>query len=89
MTDAHLTEIRLRFDAPVAPRDAFARSLLERLERELTAEEMSDEEIHAQTGEELPLREAMSVITTDPIGPVDPGAVLGVVEPGTQPDQSA
>ena len=89
MTDPHLEEVRRRLDAPVAPRDLFARSLLERLERELGGETMSAEEIDAQSGEELPLREAMSVICPDPIGPVDPGAVLGDVERGTQPDPPA
>lgn len=85
MTDPHLEDIRRRLNAPVAPRDAFARSLLERLEAELAGTAMSAEEIDAQSGEELPLREAMSVICPDPIGPVDPGAVLGDVEPGTGP----
>lgn len=88
MGDAGLEEIRRRLDSPVVPREAFARCLLERLERELTGEGMSAEEIDAECGEELPLREAMSVIITDPIGPVDLGAVLGDVETGTRPDQS-
>ena len=87
MGDAGLEEIRRHLDSPVVPRDAFARCLLERLERELTGVGMSAEEIDAECGEELPLREAMSVIFTDPIGPVDLGAVLGDVENGTDPDQ--
>jgi hypothetical protein len=87
---ADLEELRRHLDTPVAPREAFARSLLQRLERELTGEGMSAEEIDAESGEELPLREAMSVICADPIGSVDLGAVLGDVEqPGTQPDQPA
>ena len=90
MTDQNLEELRRRLGAPVAPREAFARSLFHRLERELTGGAMSDEDIDAESGEELPLREAMSVICADPIGPVHPGAVLGDVEqPGTQPDQPA
>lgn len=88
--DPDLEALRRCLDAPVAPREAFARSLLQRLERELTGAAMSDEDIDAQSGEALPLREAMSVICTDPIGPVDLGAVLGDVEqPGTRPDQPA
>jgi hypothetical protein len=89
VTDPDLAELRRRLDAPVAPGEAFAHSLLQRLERELTGAAMSDEDIDAQRGEELPLREAMSVICADPIGPVDLGAVLGDVEPGTQPDPPA
>ena len=88
MADPGLKEIRRRLDSPVAPREAFARSLLARLERELTGAGMSADEIDAQCGEELPLREAMSVISTDPLGPADLGAVLGDLETGTDPDQS-
>ncbi len=88
MIDPGLDDIRRRLDAPVVPRPAFAQALLERLERELNGEVMSAEEIDAQQGEELPLREAMSVIRPDPLGPVDLGAVLGDVDTGT-PDQPA
>ena len=88
MADPGLEEMRRRLGAPVAPRDAFARCLWERLERELTGQGMSAQELEAESGEELPLREAMSVICTDPIGPVDLSAVLGDVENGTDPDQS-
>ena len=89
MADPGLEELRRRLGAPVAPRDVFARSLLQRLERELHGEAMSAEEIDAESGEELPLREAMSVICTDAIGPVDLGAVLGDVQSGTQADPPA
>ena len=88
MPDPGLDDIRRRLDAPVAPRAEFARSLLKRLERELSGEAMSAEEIDAQQGDALPLREAMSVIRPDPLGPVDLGAVLGDVQTGT-PDQPA
>jgi len=81
MTDPGLEAMRRRIDSPVAPRDAFARSLLERLERELSGVAMSAEELDAESGEALPLREAMSVMCPDPIGPVDLGDVLGDVQP--------
>lgn len=80
MTDPGLEELRRRLGAPVPPREEFARSLLDRLERALAAsEDLSDEEIAAERAEELPLREAMSVISADPLASVDPSAVLGEV----------
>ena len=89
MADPGLEAMRRRLDTPVAPRELFARSLLERLERELRGESMSAADLEAESGEELPLREAMSVISTDPLGPGDFGAVLGDVEPGTPTDPPA
>jgi hypothetical protein len=88
VADPGLEAIRRHIGAPVAPSEVFARSLLARLERELAGAALTAEEIDAQVAEELPLREAMSVIRPDPLRPVDPGAVLGEVESGTQPDQS-
>ncbi len=83
MTDPGLEAVRRQLDLPVAPSDAFARSLLERLEALLSGAGLSPEEIAGECGEQLPLREAMSVVCPDPLDPVDPGAVLGDVEPGT------
>jgi len=76
MTDRSLEEIRRHLRAPVAPRDAFARSLLERLEGELAGTALSDDELDAQSGEELPLREAMSLIVPDPLGAPDPAVIV-------------
>lgn len=85
MTDPLLEEVRRRLSVPVSPSDTFARALLDRLEELLYGGGLSPVEIDSECGEQLPLREAMSVISTDPLGPVDPGAVLGDVEPGTEP----
>ena len=78
--------MRRRLDAPVAPLGSFARSLLERLERELTGEALSPAEMDERSGEMPPMREAMSVIPTDPIKSVD---LLGEAGTGTRPDPSA
>jgi hypothetical protein len=85
MTDSRLEEIRRHLSSPVAPREAFARSLLERLEAEMAGNALSSEELAAESGEALPMREAMTVITPDPITPLDPGGVLDV-EPIPAPD---
>jgi len=83
MSDRRLEEVRRHLSVPVSPSEAFARSLLERLESLLPGGGLPAEEIDGESGEELPLREAMSVICPDPLHPVYPGAVLGDVEPGT------
>jgi len=76
MADFGFERVRRRIDAPVQPFESFARSLLERLEHELAGEivdirdeqhrrgapGLSPEELERQGGEELPLREAMSVV---------------------------
>ena len=87
MTESSLEDVRRQVSRPVSPSDAFAVSLLERLEELRSGAGLSAAEIEAEGGEELPLREAMSVICPDPdpLVPVDPGAVLGNVEPGTPP----
>ena len=82
MADPRLEAVRQHLDAPVAPQDSFVRSLWERLERQLSGPAVSAAEIDAQRGEELPMREAMSLISPDPLGPAD----LGAVQPGTGPD---
>jgi len=85
MTDPRLEDLRHRLSLPVSPSETFAQALLERLEQLLYGGGLSPLELGSESGEQLPLREAMSVICPDPIGPVDPGAVLGNVEPGTEP----
>ncbi len=87
MTDSPLEEIRRQLRLPVAPRAAFARTLLERLEAERAGPAVSAEELDAERGEELPLREAMSVIIPDPLTPVDPCPLPGDVELHTDPGQ--
>ena len=54
MTDPTLEELRRIVDAPVAPREAFAQSLLERLELVLTGDAVTAQEIDAQSAAELP-----------------------------------
>lgn len=80
----------MRLDAPISPRAEFEQALLEKLERALTGSELSNEELTAERGEELPLREAMSVISTDLLGAVDPSVAVGEVDahqghPGPEP----
>lgn len=77
MTDRGLRELLGRLDLPVAPAEDFAQSLLERLEAVFAGAEMSPAELDEQVGEALPLREAMSVIRTDPLAPMNWGLPLG------------
>lgn len=88
MPDRRLEDVLRALDGPVAPPDPFTRSLLGRLERELVGAGLSPAELEGQAGEELPMREAMSMITPDPIGPVGPTLDLGAVEPDPDPDRT-
>lgn len=93
MTDPDFDRIRRLAQAPVAPDEGFARSLLEylegvaRTERQAIATGLTSDQIDAQSGEELPLREAMSLISPDPMMPLEAGCVLEV-EPPIAPDPS-
>ena len=82
MSKARPEELLRGIDVPVAPSPSFSRSLLERLEAELTGKGLSVEELDKETGEELPYREAMSLIATDPLAGIDPGLHLGAAEDG-------
>ena len=90
MTDSPFDRLRHRIDEPVPPSESFARSLLERLQDELAGEvvDVRDElhrrrpaglpaeELERQVGEQLPLREAMSVVDPSVAAPTT-GATLG------------
>ncbi len=90
MTDSPFDRVRHRIDEPVPPSESFARSLLERLQEELAGEVvdirdelhrrrppgLSAEELEREAGEQLPLREAMSVIDPGVAAPAT-GATLG------------
>lgn len=76
MPDHQVEELLRGISAPVTPPASFTRSLLERLERELNGQGLSAEELDQEAGEELPYREAMSLIGVDPLT-FDPGLHLG------------
>lgn len=79
----HRAEELLRgISLPVEPSAEFTRSLLERLEHELNGQGLSVEELDQETAEELPYREAMSLIGVDPLTCVDPGLHLGAADQG-------
>lgn len=72
MSERRAEELLRGISVPVTPSDSFAHCLLERLEGELTGQGLSVEELDQENGEELPYREAMSLLAVDPLTCVDP-----------------
>ena len=76
MSERRAEEALRGISVPVAPSESFASCLLERLEGELTGQGLSVEELDQESGEQLPYREAMSLIAVDPLTCVEPGLHL-------------
>lgn len=98
MTDIPFGRSLRRIDLPVDPPESFAHSLLALLETELAGDgvdareqrgsALSPDELEGQAAEELPLREAMSVI--DPsLGATATGGVVGFLGEADDPGDTS